>query len=70
MKDAKTISVAGAALATDERAETEFGLARALWARGPADHGRALALAEAARTDVTPGTRERRAIDAWLDAHR
>ena len=53
----------------DERAETNFGLARALWERGPADHDRALALAKGARAGVTADTREQRAIDAWLTAH-
>ncbi len=34
------------------RAETEFGLARALWERGPREHERALGLAKDARADI------------------
>ena len=54
----------------DERAETEFGLARALWEGRSADRARALELASAARADVSAGTREERTIRAWLVSHR
>jgi hypothetical protein len=50
--------------------ETRFALARATWAR-PADRGRALALARAARTDyirAPDGATSVAAIDTWLRA--
>ena len=44
----------------EERAETAFGLARALWEGGASEHGRALALAAAGRSDAEAGKHERR----------
>jgi tetratricopeptide (TPR) repeat protein len=72
--DAYTRALAAPELSTDARASLRFHLAEALW-ENDRDRGRAIELAQQARTDFSTSTSARAAkavadVDAWLAKRR